>query len=65
MKAVKRRTSEGQQVSFETFRRLIRSKAKKAPDAKARRCLIQWQAGSLLTKSKLASWGYDMGQQAL
>eukprot|EP00972_Heterocapsa_arctica_P063300 9339269-Heterocapsa_arctica.AAC.1 len=49
MKVAQRRTDVGQQISFETFRRVIRSKAKRAPDAKARRCLIQWQAGALLT----------------
>eukprot|EP00972_Heterocapsa_arctica_P027072 3982072-Heterocapsa_arctica.AAC.1 len=49
MKVAQRRTDVGQQVSFETFRRVIRNKAKRAPDAKARKCSIQWQAGALLT----------------
>ena len=30
-----------------------------------RRCLIQCQAGALLTRAKLASWGYDMGEQGV
>eukprot|EP00972_Heterocapsa_arctica_P110415 16255852-Heterocapsa_arctica.AAC.1 len=61
LKVAQRRSDVGQQVSLETFRRAIRSKAKKALDAKERRCLIQWQAGALLTRSKLAAWGYDLG----
>eukprot|EP00972_Heterocapsa_arctica_P099065 14619659-Heterocapsa_arctica.AAC.1 len=49
LKVAQKRTDVGQQISFETFRRVIR------------RCLIHWQAGALLTNSKLAAWWYDMG----
>ena len=60
-KVAMRRSEAGQRVSFETFRRVVRSKAKKALNAKERKCLIQWQAGALLTRTKLAAWGYDLG----
>ena len=52
-KVAMRRSDEGQQILFETF--------KKGLDAKERKCIIQWQAGALLTRTKLAAWGYDLG----
>ena len=39
----------GEEVSFETFRRLVGSRAARSPDQSGRRCLVQCQAGALLT----------------
>ena len=39
-KVAMRRSEVGQQISFETFRKVVRSKAKKALNAKERKCLI-------------------------